>query len=437
MANKRIEPLRLSQKIAPEVPQGIELEFIEDGTITCAKGFAAGGIHAGFRKDPRRLDMALVVADELCAAAGVFTTNVFCAAPVIVSREHLNGTGAGTARAIVVNSGIANAATGDTGLAKARETADIVAGFVGCAAEDVLVASTGVIGQQLDTKPFESGVPALLEGISDTVQAGHDAARAIMTTDTVPKECAVSYVSADPALGGATITVGGMVKGSGMIMPNMATMISVVTTDAPVDSELLHEILLSCAKKSFNKVTVDSDTSTNDTCFMMASGKACPSARIERGSRAHRELKAAVMAVCTDLARKIATDGEGATKLVTVNVAGAASDADADLAARAIANSPLVKTAIFGHDCNWGRIAAAVGKSGARFQQTDCSIDIMGMPVCRKGLNVEFSEDEALRRFEDPEIVIDVQLGAGNAATTVWTCDFTHEYVTINGDYRS
>ena len=437
MANKRIEPLRLSQKIAPEVPQGIELEFIEDGTITCAKGFTAGGIHAGFRKDPRRLDMALVVADELCAAAGVFTTNVFCAAPVIVSREHLNGTGAGTARAIVVNSGIANAATGDTGLAKARETADIVAGFVGCAAEDVLVASTGVIGQQLDTKPFESGVPALLEGISDTVQAGHDAARAIMTTDTVPKECAVSYVSADPALGGATITVGGMVKGSGMIMPNMATMISVVTTDAPVDSELLHEILLSCAKKSFNKVTVDSDTSTNDTCFMMASGKACPSARIERGSRAHRELEAAVMAVCTDLARKIATDGEGATKLVTVNVAGAASDADADLAARAIANSPLVKTAIFGHDCNWGRIAAAVGKSGARFQQTDCSIDIMGMPVCRKGLNVEFSEDEALRRFEDPEIVIDVQLGAGNAATTVWTCDFTHEYVTINGDYRS
>ena len=437
MANKRIEPLRLSQKIAPEVPQGIELEFIEDGTITCAKGFAAGGIHAGFRKDPRRLDMALVVADELCAAAGVFTTNVFCAAPVIVSREHLNGTSAGTARAIVVNSGIANAATGDTGLAKARETADIVAGFVGCAAEDVLVASTGVIGQQLDTKPFESGVPALLEGISDTVQAGHDAARAIMTTDTVPKECAVSYVSADPALGGATITVGGMVKGSGMIMPNMATMISVVTTDAPVDSELLHEILLSCAKKSFNKVTVDSDTSTNDTCFMMASGKACPSARIERGSRAHRELEAAVMAVCTDLARKIATDGEGATKLVTVNVAGAASDADADLAARAIANSPLVKTAIFGHDCNWGRIAAAVGKSGARFQQTDCSIDIMGMPVCRKGLNVEFSEDEALRRFEDPEIVIDVQLGAGNAATTVWTCDFTHEYVTINGDYRS
>lgn len=437
MANKRIEPLRLSQAIGPEVAQGIELDFIEDGAITCAKGFTAGGIHAGFRKDPRRLDMALVVADELCAAAGVFTTNVFCAAPVIVSREHLNGTGAGTARAIVVNSGIANAATGDTGLAKARETADIVAGFVGCAAEDVLVASTGVIGQQLDTKPFESGVPALLEGISDTVQAGHDAARAIMTTDTVPKECAVSYVSADPALGGATITVGGMVKGSGMIMPNMATMISVVTTDAPVDSELLHEILLSCAKKSFNKVTVDSDTSTNDTCFMMASGKACPSARIERGSRAHRELEAAVMAVCTDLARKIATDGEGATKLVTVNVAGAASDADADLVARAIANSPLVKTAIFGHDCNWGRIAAAVGKSGARFQQTDCSIDIMGMPVCRKGLNVEFSEEEALRRFEDSEIVIDVQLGAGDAATTVWTCDFTHEYVTINGDYRS
>lgn len=437
MSNCKVKPLALSAKIAPKAPEGIVLNRIEDGAITCAKGFRAGGIHAGFRKEPGRMDMAMVVADELCAAAGVFTTNVFCAAPVIVSREHLNGTGAGTARAIVVNSGIANAATGSTGLEKARETAELVARTVGCSAEDVLVASTGVIGQQLDITPFETGVPALFESMTDSVQCGHDAARAIMTTDTVPKECAVSYVSADPALDGATITVGGMVKGSGMIMPNMATMISVIATDAPVSSEVAHEILSSAANVSFNKVTVDSDTSTNDTCFLMASGKAAPGKQIERGSLAYEELKAAVVAVCVDLARKIAIDGEGATKLVTVNVAGARSDKDADLAARAIANSPLVKTAIFGHDCNWGRIAAAAGKSGARFEQTQCSIDIMGMPVCRKGLNVEFSEDEALARFEEPEIVIDVTLGAGDSATTVWTCDFTHEYVTINGDYRS
>ena len=430
-------PLNLSAQLASKQPEGIDLKAIEDGTITCPKGFRAAGYHAGFRPDPNRLDAALVLADELCSAAGVFTKNVFCAAPVIVSREHLNGTGAGTARAVIINSGIANAATGELGLQKARQTSEIVANVVGCAAEDVLVASTGVIGQQLDMAPFESGVPALFGIAEDSIQKGHDAARAIMTTDTVPKESAFSYVSNDPALAGTCISVGGMVKGSGMIMPNMATMIAVITTDAPVPSNLAHEALLEAANKSFNKVTVDSDTSTNDTCFLLCSGKAAPGLEITRESLAFSEFKAALQAVCTSLARKIAEDGEGASKLVTVNVAGATNDADADLAARAIANSPLVKTAIFGHDCNWGRIAAAAGKSGAQFDQRKCSIDIMGMPVCREGLDVAFSEEEALRRFEDREIVIDVYLGAGDASTTIWTCDFTHEYVTINGDYRS
>ena len=200
----------------------------------------------------------------------------------------------------------------------------------------------------------------------------------------------------------------------------------------------LHTLLTSCVNKTFNKVTVDSDTSTNDTCIMLASGAAGVDVPlIEEGSDAYEELRYAVYSVCEALARGIASDGEGASKLVTVNVAGAASEEDADTAARAVANSPLVKTAIAGHDCNWGRIAMALGKCGVVFEQTDVSIDIMGMPVCRKGLTVPFDEDEALRRFEAPEIVIDADLGAGECSTTVWTCDLTHEYITINGDYRT
>lgn len=436
MTNGKLYPLNLTERFARD-RQPASLMSLPEGTVTSAQGFSAAGIHAGFRANPHRADLAMVVADELCAAAGVFTTNVFCAAPVIVSREHLNGTGEGMARAVVVNSGVANAATGQQGLEKARKTADIVAQAVGCAAEDVLVASTGVIGQQLDMAPFESGVPLALGAAGATEQHGHDAARGIMTTDTVSKECAFSYESEDPAFSGVRVIVGGMVKGSGMIMPDMATMIAVITTDAPISAPLAHDALREAVDQSFNKVTVDSDTSTNDTCFLLASGAAAPGVEITAESRGYAQFKAALQMVCTSLARKIAQDGEGASRLVTVNVAGAETDADADLAARAIANSPLVKTAIFGHDCNWGRIAAAAGRSGARFNQQDCDIDIMGLPVCRKGLDIAFDEDEALRRFESPEIVIDVDLGAGNACTTIWTCDFTHEYVTINGDYRS
>ena len=229
-----------------------------------------------------------------------------------------------------------------------------------------------------------------------------------------------------------------MSKGSGMIMPNMATMIAIVTTDAPIAAAHLSQILRDAVGVSFNKITVDSDTSTNDTCVTLASGAAAPGAApIEPGTPAYRALAAAYKEVCTHLARMMAADGEGATRLVTVHVAGAATDADADAAARTIANSPLVKTAIYGHDANWGRIAAAAGRSGAAFRQEDVSIDIMGMPVCRGGLTVAFDEEEALRRFEAPEIAIDVNLGAGTCETTMWTCDFSHDYVTINGDYRT
>jgi glutamate N-acetyltransferase / amino-acid N-acetyltransferase len=223
-----------------------------------------------------------------------------------------------------------------------------------------------------------------------------------------------------------------------MIMPNMATMIAVITTDAPVEPSVLHELLASCVNETFNKVTVDSDTSTNDTCIMLASGAAAAEAApVKPGTDAYEELRFALHAVCESLARGIASDGEGASRLVTVTVTGAANDADADTAARAVANSPLVKTAIAGHDCNWGRIAMALGKCGVVFNQTDVSIDIMDIPVCREGLTVPFDEDEALRRFEAPEITISADLGAGTSSTTVWTCDLTHEYITINGDYRT
>lgn len=421
----------------------LKLNTIEGGGVASACGFRAGGIHAGFRDDPNRLDMALVEADELCPAAGVFTQNIFCAAPVSVSREHLDGCGYGLARAMVINSGIANAATGIVGLERARATAALVADVVGCTEEDVLVASTGVIGQQLDITPFKTGVPALhveLQESGSTDESGHRAARAIMTTDTVPKEAAVSYESHDPAYEGCTFTVGGMAKGSGMIMPNMATMISVLTTDAPVPASLLHEALTEAVNKSFNKVTVDGDTSTNDTCVAFASGKAADGkdkAAFTKDSIAFKEFKAALGEVTQRLARAMARDGEGATKLVTVHVRGALNDEEADAAARTVANSPLVKTALYGHDANWGRIAGALGRSGAHFEQEQVDIDIMGMPVLRKGLPVPFDEEEALRRFEASEIVLEADLGAGSAETTIWTCDFSHEYVSINGDYRS
>ena len=415
-----------------------KLRAVPEGGVTSARGFKAAGIHAGFRHDPARADFALLVADAPASAAGVFTTNRFCAAPVTVSREHLGGAGRGwgAVAAVAVNSGNANAATGDAGLAVARETCDIVSQVVGCEPEQVLVASTGVIGVPLDIAPFEMGVPTAAERLSRA--GGASFARAIMTTDTHPKEYAVTYESGVLEYVGCTFTVGGCVKGSGMIMPNMATMIALITTDAPVEPETLHGILSACAGRTFNKVTVDSDTSTNDTCIMLASGAAAVDAEpIREGTEAYEELSYAVGVVCESLARAIAADGEGASRLITVNVTGAPTDADADICARAVANSPLVKTAVAGHDCNWGRIAMALGKCGVAFDQCDVSIDIMGIPVCRDGLTVPFDEAEALRRFEAPEIDIWADLGAGDGEATVWTCDLTHDYITINGDYRT
>ena len=427
----------------------VKLAFNPEGTPASARGFSAIGVHAGFRPDPDRLDMALVVADEPCAAAATFTTNVFCAAPVRVSREHLDegapGKPAyGCARAVVINSGIANAATGERGLETARATCDIVGEAVGCPASEVLVASTGVIGQHLRLEPFAAGVPAALAAMAAAPTAeeraaqGLTATRAIMTTDTRPKHGAVTFSGDGIGYPGTTFTVGGMAKGAGMIMPNMATMIAVITTDAPVAAPDLSAALTAAVDKSFNKVTVDSDTSTNDTCFALASGAAAPEGpAFAPGAPAFAAFQAALDELATTLARAMAADGEGATRLITVTVRGAATAADADAAARTVANSPLVKTAVYGHDANWGRVAAALGRSGAQFRQEDVDIDILGLPVCRAGLVVDFDEDEALRRFEEPEVAIEVDLHAGEESTTMWTCDFSHEYVTINGDYRS
>ena len=311
----------------------IKIRAVEGG-VTAAAGFKAAGIHAGFRKNPERLDYALVVPDKPCPGAGIFTTNRFCAAPVQVSRANLGGAdkGYGIIAGVSVNSGNANAATGETGLACARETCSIASQVIGCEPQQILVASTGVIGQILPIDTFETAIPAAYEALS--AHGGADAARAIMTTDTHSKEYAVSYVSEAAGHAGNVYTVGGMCKGSGMIMPNMATMIAVITTDAPVEPAALHALLLSTVKQTFNKVTVDSDTSTNDTCIMLASGAAADAEAIVEGTDAFDELAFAVHEVCESLARNIAADGEGASKLVTVNVTGAANDEEADIAAR-------------------------------------------------------------------------------------------------------
>jgi glutamate N-acetyltransferase/amino-acid N-acetyltransferase len=421
-----------------------EITFIEGG-LGNILGIKCAGVSAGFRRNPERKDLALIVADKPTVTAGVFTKNLFCAAPVTLSRQHL-ASAATRIRAIVLNSGNANASTGEPGMKTAIRTTEIVAKHLDCALDEVLVASTGVIGVPLKEDPFENGIALAIRaldgvdgsaGDEEALAFGLSAAEAIMTTDTHPKQAAVTFTLAQND--GSTIDykVGGMVKGSGMIQPDMATMLGVLATDAPLTQAAADLALRKAVNATLNKVTVDSDTSTNDSGFFMASG-AAGGETIEAEGSAFAAVTAALIALGEDLARQIAYDGEGATRLVTVQVAGAKNTADADLAARAVANSPLVKTAIAGHDANWGRIAMAIGKSGASFEQENVSISIMGMSVCEDGLPVPFDEEEALRRFEqESEIVINIYLGAGSAQTTVWSCDLTHGYISINGDYRS
>jgi len=372
------------------------------------------------------LDLALVAAPQAVPCAALFTTNAIAAAPVILSREHARS---GTARAVVINAGNANACTGASGLRDAEATANVVAETLGCLPGDVLVCSTGVIGVPLPLARVLEGVPAAVSGLDS--RSGDAPAQAIMTTDTFAKQCAVSL-----EVQGRRVTVGGMAKGSGMIAPNMATMLAVVTTDARLTSKACDEALRTACASTFNRVTVDSDTSTNDTLILMASG-AAGGDEIDVGGEPFARVADAVRVVCAELARMIARDGEGATKLVYVNVAGAHSEADAELAAFAVANSPLVKTALFGNDANWGRVAMAVGKSGATVAPERLGIRFAGVSVCEHGEAVVFDEDEAAAALDNDEVAIDVDLGVGRYQATVLTCDLSYEYVRINGEYRS
>lgn len=395
------------------------------GGVVAAEGFTSSGVSCGLKGDGKA-DLALVAASGPVPAAAVFTTNTLAAAPVVQSRRHIAN---GIARAVVINAGNANACTGTHGHEVARIMADSTAGALGCAPDEVLVCSTGVIGVPLPVERVQSAVPQLVAELDG--RSGTRAAAAIMTTDTFAKECAVTV-----EVGGRTITVGGMAKGSGMIAPNMATMLAVVTTDAPLTSEACEVALRTACSTTFNRVTVDSDTSTNDTLVLMASGDA-GGAEIGVAGDAYDAVSSAVTAVCAELARMLARDGEGATKLVTVTVRGAADERDAEAAAFAIANSPLVKTALFGNDANWGRVAMAVGKSGASVAPERLGIEFAGITVCANGEAVPFDEDVAMAALDSAEVGIEVDLGMGRFEATVLTCDLSYEYVRINGEYRS
>jgi glutamate N-acetyltransferase/amino-acid N-acetyltransferase len=393
--------------------------------VTAPLGFSACGVSAGL-KPAGALDVALVVADATCPAAAVFTTNTVAAAPVVLSRSHIAG---GHARAVIINAGNANACTGVIGERNALDTAEALAAQLGCGVSDVQVCSTGVIGVQL---PIERLLRALPDAVASLApDGGAYAAQAIMTTDTVAKEVAVQL-----RVGDRVYRVGGMAKGSGMIQPNMATMLAVLTTDAPLTAEACDQALRSATNVTFNRVTVDSDTSTNDTCVLMASGAAGGEA-ITPGDERFSAIAVAVHAVAEALACKIARDGEGASKLITVTVNGAASESDAEGAAFAIANSPLVKTAIFGRDANWGRVAMAIGKSGCQLDPARFDITFAGIRVCSAGAATGFDEDAAYEALGQSDVKIEVDLHLGEFGASVWTCDLTYDYVRINGEYRS
>jgi len=396
-----------------------------DGGVVAPLGFRSSGVSAGL-KSGNKLDLALIAAEKTIPAAAVFTTNKVAAAPVIVSRRHIAG---GLARAVIINSANANACTGAQGQRDAVAMADAVAEALDCAASDVIVASTGVIGVPLPAGKVTAAVPGAVEALDS--RSGDTAATAIMTTDTFAKQVAISL-----DVSGRRITVGGMAKGSGMIAPNMATMIAVITTDAPMTSEACDAALRHAVALTFNRVTVDMDTSTNDTCVLLASG-AAGGDDIAPGSPEFKQVLEAIWVVAEQLARMIARDGEGATKLITVTVSSAASDSDAAKAAFTIANSPLVKTALFGNDANWGRVAGALGRSDAELDPDAFDIDFAGIPVCRAGEGVAFDEAKALEALRQPEVTIGVELHLGDGSATVWTCDLTYEYVRINGEYRS
>jgi glutamate N-acetyltransferase/amino-acid N-acetyltransferase len=397
------------------------------GGVTAPAGFRSSAVHCGIKKRPGALDLVIVTSDTSSTAAGIFTTNLAQAPPVLVSKRHL-AQSRGSARAVVVNSGCANACTGTQGMADANAMASETAAAIGCAVEEVLVASTGVIGVNLQMEKLVPGIQAASAALARG--KGSDAARAIMTTDPFPKEHAVTVTTA-----AGTFTIGGTAKGSGMIEPNMATMIGLLTTDAAVPAALLDRALRESAADTFNAITVDGDGSTNDTLLLMASGA---SGVAITDDSSYQALLDGLLAVSRDLALGIVRGGEGATKLISVNVHGARSRADARQVARTIANSPLVKTAIHGADPNWGRIVAAAGRAGVDFDLTGVTVYVGGILLFENGLPHDDAAPRAAEYLKNADIQIDVHLGTGGSAeATIWTCDLTAEYVRINGEYRT
>ena len=412
---------------------GVAIEPVEGG-VTAPLGFRSAALHCGIKAKAGMLDLAVLAADTTVPAAGLFTTNLAVAAPVVVSRQHLERA-RGRVRAIVVNSGCANACTGEQGMQDARAMASATADALGCDPEQVLVASTGVIGVAL---PMAKLLPGIATAVTKLARgAGAEAARAIMTTDPFPKEHAVVvHVAGGPStsLRAGRFTVGGTAKGSGMIEPNMATMLGFLTTDAQVPPALLRRALRAAARHTFNAITVDGECSTNDSLFVMASG----ASGVTIDEHSYPAFVEALRAVSSELALGIVRGGEGATKLIAITVSDARSEDDARRIARTIANSPLVKTAVHGADPNWGRIVASAGRSGVVFDMSRTTVHVGGVLLFENGLPHDESAPRAAEHLKGRDIRIDVNIGSGSGfSATIWTCDLSAEYVRINGEYRT
>ena len=402
---------------------------IISGGVCAAKGFMAAGIHAGIRKNKEKKDLALIVSEVPAQAAGCYTQNLVKGAPIWVTKKHIEN---GIARAIVCNSGNANTCNAD-GIEVAEKMCQIVADNTDIKAEDVIVSSTGVIGQPLDTTPIENAMPELVKLLR--ADGGHDAAVAIMTTDTVEKEIAFEF-----EIDGKICHMGGIAKGSGMIHPNMATMLVFITTDVAITAEMLQKALSNDVKNTFNMISVDGDTSTNDTVNIMANGMA-GNATIEAEGADFDTFCKALNGVTSTLCKKIAKDGEGATKLLECQVTGAKTELDAKTVAKSVITSSLLKAAMFGADANWGRVLCAIGYSGANVDVNKIDMAFVSkkgrIEVCENGAGIDFSEEIAKEILLEDEIIIDIKLNDGEYDATAWGCDLTYDYVKINGDYRT
>ncbi len=396
-----------------------------EGGVTAPSGFKASGLHCGIKASGKP-DLSLIVSDRPASAAGVFTINLAKAPPIYLCQDHLSSSG-GHALAIVTNSGCANACTGPQGVADAKEMAELTAAALGCQENQVLVASTGVIGVNLNMEKLRTGIPLAAKALDGT--GGADAARAIMTTDPFPKDYAVEVITAS-----GSFRVGGMAKGSGMIEPRMATMLGYLTTDAGVDPATLRRAVVEAARYTFNAITVDGEPSTNDCVLALANG----ASGVAIDDELYPALFEGFRAVAHELALGVVRGGEGATKLISITVDGASTDSDAWMAARAIANSPLVKTAVHGGDPNWGRLVAAAGRSGASFVLDGARVQIGSLVLFENGRPFDELAPRAAEYLQGKAIDIKVDLGTGGAFTaTVWTCDLSAEYVKINAEYRT